>query len=115
MLSALDRIFYAGKSNFSHKPGAVVLSARRGGTTASFDVLNKYFSISEMPIVTSTYWNMVHGNRPEEVRQDLEGLQTMRNLARNMAWMLKLIEAGKNAGIEMPQTEKEYRTNFIKI
>ena len=99
---------------FSFKPGAAVVSARRGGTTASFDVLNKYFTISRMPIVSSQYWNMVHGNSPDEVRQDLEGLQTMRTLGRNMAWLLKCIEAGKAGGIPMPEREPFQRTNFIR-
>ena len=87
---------------------------RRAGTTASFDVMNKYFSIMQMPIVTSSYWNMVHGNTPDEVRQDLEGMQTMRNLARNMAWMLKCIEAGKKTGVSVSRSEMKDRTNFIR-
>lgn len=114
ILSVLDRAFYAGKSAFAHKPGAAVVSARRGGTTASFDVLNKYFTISEMPVVSSSYWNMVHGNTPDEVMQDKEGLQVMRNLGRNMTWMLKCIEAGKINGIQVPKTEAQNRTNFIR-
>lgn len=114
ILSVLDRMFYAGKNVFAHKPGFAIVSARRGGTTASFDVLNKYFTISQMPVVSSTYWNMVHGNTPEEVRQDGEGLQVMRNGARNMAWMLKCIEAGKAQGIEYPTAESGVRTNFIR-
>ena len=89
-------------------------SARRAGTTASFDVLNKYATISQMPIVGSTYWNMVHGNQPEEVLQDKEGLQTMRNIAHNMAWLLKSIEAGKSAGVPTPATERGVVTNFIR-
>ena len=84
VLSVLDRVFYAGNAAFAHKPGAAIASARRAGTTASVDVLNKYITISQMPMVSSTYWNMVHGNTPEEVRQDAEGMQTMRNLARNL-------------------------------
>ncbi|MCI6153178.1 MAG: flavodoxin family protein [Fusobacterium perfoetens] len=114
ILSLLDRAFYAGKKVFMYKPGASILSARRGGTTASFDVLNKYFTICQMPIVSSTYWNMVHGNTPEEVLKDEEGLQTMRNLGRNMAWILKCIEAGKNNGIVPAKSETEYRTSFIR-
>lgn len=93
--AVLDRVFYAGSSNFAFKPGAAIASARRGGTTASFDVLNKYFTINQMPIVSSTYWNNIHGNSPEETIQDLEGMQTMYNLGKNMAWMLKCIESGK--------------------
>lgn len=112
--SLLDRAFYAGKAAFVHKPGAVIVSARRGGTAASFDVLNKYFSICQMPIVSSTYWNMVYGSKPEEVLRDEEGMQTMRNLGRNMAYLLKCIEAGKKAGIQPPATESQFRTNFIR-
>ena len=114
ILSALDRIFYAGKSAFAHKPGAAIASARRAGTTASVDVMNKYFGISEMPIVTSSYWNMVHGNQPKEVEQDREGLQIMRNLGRNMAWLLKCIEAGKSKNISIPENEYADKTNFIR-
>lgn len=114
ILSALDRMFYAGKSAFAHKPGAAVASARRAGTTASVDVLNKYFTIAEMPVVSSSYWNMVHGSKPEDVRQDLEGMQIMRNLGRNMAWMVKCIEAGKQQGIALPQNEYNNKTSFIR-
>lgn len=114
ILSALDRMFYAGKSAFAHKPGAAVASARRAGTTASVDVLNKYFTIAEMPVVSSSYWNMVHGNKPEEVKEDKEGLQVMRNLGRNMAWLLKCIEAGKDQGILIPENEYSSKTNFIR-
>lgn len=114
ILSLLDRAFYAGSSAFCYKPGAAVVSARRGGTTASFDVLNKYFTISQMPVVSSQYWCMVHGNTPEEVRQDEEGLQIMRTLGRNMAWLLNCIQLGKENGI-IPQRDAEQRiaTNFI--
>lgn len=114
ILSLLDRVFYAGGANFVYKPGAAVTSARRSGTTASFDVLNKYFTICNMPVISSNYWNNVHGNTPDEVRQDLEGLQVMRNLGRNMAWILKSIEAGKNAGITMPVQEERIYTNFVR-
>jgi multimeric flavodoxin WrbA len=86
----LDRFFYAGKG-FEYKPGAAIVSCRRGGSTAAFEQLNKYFTISGMPVVSSQYWNMVHGTTPDEVRQDLEGMQTMRTLGRNMAWLLKKI------------------------
>lgn len=113
-LALLDRMFYAGIEHFLHKPGAAVISARRAGTTASQDVLNKYFTDACMPVVSSTYWNMVHGRTPEEVKQDLEGLQTMRNLGRNMAWMLRCIEAGKEKGIIPPQMQTEHWTNFIR-
>ncbi|HIW48081.1 MAG TPA: flavodoxin family protein [Firmicutes bacterium] len=114
ILSALDRAFFAGGANFAQKPGAIVVSARRAGTTASLDALQKYLGISQMPIISATYWNMVHGNTPQEVEQDLEGLQTMRNLGHHMAWMLKCIAAGKEAGIQPPLAEGTYRTNFIR-
>ena len=114
ILSFLDRAFYSGSRYFAHKPGASVAVARRGGTTASFDVLNKYFGISQMPVAGSTYWNIAHGRTPGEVTQDEEGMQTMRNLARNMAWMIKCFDAGKKAGIETPEAERNYRTNFIR-
>lgn len=114
ILSFLDRLFYSGGGAFAFKPGAAVASARRAGTTASLDVLNKYFTIARMPVVSSNYWNMVHGNTPEEVKQDLEGLQIMRGIGQNMAWMIKCIEAGKAAGISYPQTEKKIKTNFIR-
>ena len=114
ILSAMDRAFYSGGRYFTHKPAAAVASARRAGTTASLDVLNKYFTICQMPVVSSTYWNMVHGNSPEDVAKDLEGLQSMRNLGRNMAWLLKCIELGAKAGVTAPEAEKDYRTNFIR-
>lgn len=114
ILSFLDRLFYSAGSAFAFKPGAAVASARRAGTTASLDVLNKYFTIARMPVVSSNYWNMVHGNTPEEVKQDLEGLQIMRGIGQNMAWMIRCIEAGKAAGITYPQTEQKVKTNFIR-
>lgn len=119
ILSFLDRVFYAASSDrnggaFRFKPGAAAASARRGGTTASLDVINKYFGISQMPVAGSTYWNMVHGNSPEEVRRDLEGMQTMRNLGRNMAWLIESIAAGKAAGLSEPAEETGNRTNFIR-
>ncbi len=114
VLSALDRAFYAGKAAFAGKPGASVVSARRGGTAASYDVLNKYFGISSMPVVSSTYWNMVYGNTPDEVRRDAEGMQTMRNLGRNMAYLIKCIAAGRAAGIEAPAQETAAKTNVIR-
>ncbi|HNY50120.1 MAG TPA: flavodoxin family protein [Smithella sp.] len=112
--SFLDRCFFANSDVFSYKPGAAIVSCRRGGATAAFDQLNKYFTISKMPVVSSQYWNMVHGNMPEEVLQDLEGLQIMRTLGRNMAWLLKSIDAGKKAGITLPETEEKIWTNFIR-
>lgn len=112
--SFMDRAFYARGNRMINKPAAAVVSCRRGGATASFDQLNKYFSISNMPIVSSQYWNMVHGNTPEEVKQDEEGLQTMRTLAKNMAWLIKCIEAGRKAGVPLPAKEEKIYTNFIR-
>lgn len=114
ILSVLDRVFYAGKDAFFHKPAAAIASARRAGTTATLDVLQKYFTISQMPVAASTYWTMVHGCQPEDVQKDEEGLQTMRNLAANMTWLLKCIEVGKTAGITAPQAESGAWTNFIR-
>lgn len=111
--SFLDRFFYAG-GGLPYKPGAAVVTCRRGGSTAALEQLNKYFTISNMPVVSSQYWNMVHGNTPEEVRQDLEGMQIMRTLGKNMAWLLKCIEAGKEAGIKYPVREPRAVTNFIR-
>lgn len=117
--SFMDRAFYSAGSSkqaniFRYKPAAAVVSARRAGTTSTYDQLNKYFGITEMPIISSRYWNMVHGSTPEDVLQDEEGMQTMRILGRNMAYYLKCIEAGKKAGIELPKREKTILTNFIK-
>lgn len=114
LLSVLNRVFFAGGKAFAFKPGAAVVSARRAGTTGSIDVINKYFTINKMPVVSSTYWNMVHGNAPEEVLQDEEGLQTMRNLGKNMAWLLKTIETAKKNGVVLPEDEAGARTNFIR-
>ena len=112
--SFMDRAFYGKGAVYANKPAAAVMSCRRGGATATLDQLNKYFTISNMPIVSSQYWNMVHGNTPDEVRQDAEGMQTMRTLGINMAWLLKCIEAGKTAGIAMPEREAKVATNFIR-
>ncbi|MBQ2904973.1 MAG: flavodoxin family protein [Peptococcaceae bacterium] len=112
--SFMDRAFYGKGAVYANKPAAAVMSCRRGGATATLDQLNKYFTISNMPIVSSQYWNMVHGNTPDEVRQDAEGMQTMRTLGINMAWLLKCIEAGKAAGIAMPEREAKVATNFIR-
>ena len=112
--SFLDRLFYSNGKNFADKPGAVIVSCRRGGATAAFDQLNKYFTISNMPVVSSQYWSMVHGNTPEEVVQDVEGMQTMRTLGKNMAWLLKCIEAGDKAGVMRPQREAKINTNYIR-
>ncbi len=114
MTSFMDRFFYAGRAAFAYKPGAAIVVCRRGGSTAAFEQLNKYLTISSMPVVSSQYWNMVHGNSPEEVVQDLEGMQTLRTLGKNMAWLLKCIEAGKNSGVPLPEKEAAARTNFIR-
>lgn len=113
MISVMDRLFYTC-GDLWHKPAACVVSARRGGTTAALDVLMKYPSNRNMPIVSSQYWNMVHGNTPEEVVRDAEGMQTMRTLALNMSWLLKCIDAGKKAGIGVPRIEPKIKTNFIR-
>ena len=109
----LDRLFYANGGRMANKLGAAVVSCRRGGASAAFDRLNKYFSISNMHIVGSQYWNQVHGFTPDDVRKDKEGLQTMRTLGENMAWLLKSIEAGKKAGVPAPKYESRMQTNFI--
>lgn len=112
--SFLDRLFYSNGKRMAGKLGASVVSCRRGGASAAFDRLNKYFSICNMHIVGSQYWNQVHGYTPEDVRKDEEGLQTMRTLAQNMSWLLKCIEAGRAQGIELPVYEKTVRTHFIQ-
>ena len=114
ILSLLDRVFYAGSRVFKHKPAFAIASARRAGTTASIDVLNKYFMFAQMPVVSSSYWNMVNGNTPDQVEQDLEGLQTMRNAARNLVWIMKCIELGKVNNVEPPKNESGVRTSFIR-
>ena len=114
LLTFMDRAFYSGGDAFRFKPGAAVLSARRAGTVASFDVINKYFTIARMPVVASQYWNSVHGNNAEEVVQDKEGMQIMRTLGDNMAWLIKCIAAGKAAGINPPTPEAWEPTNFIR-
>jgi len=114
MKSFLDRLFYSGSKHLAYKPGAGIVSARRAGTTAALHQINHYFTINNMPLVSSQYWNMVHGNTPDEVRQDKEGLQIMRTLGQNMAWLLKSIEAGIEMGIEKPAPEPRERTNFIR-
>lgn len=113
LCALLDRVFFCKSGPYAFKPAAAVVSCRRGGATAGFDRLNKYFTISQMPIVSSRYWNMVHGNTPEETRQDREGMQTMRILGNNMAWLLKCIEAGRQSVPTPPQEETIY-TNFIR-
>jgi multimeric flavodoxin WrbA len=109
----LDRAFYAGSRFFLGKPGAAIVSCRRGGAGSAFDRLNKYFTITQMPVVSSQYWNAVHGNRPEEVRQDKEGLQIMRTLGGNMAWLLKSLAAARTS-VPRPEQEPRQSTNFIR-
>ena len=112
--SFMDRLFYSSSKKLAGKPACAVFSCRRGGASASFDQLNKYFTISSMPIISGQYWNMVHGSKAEDVEQDLEGLQVMRSLGRNMAWLLACIEKGKENGILFPEKEPPVRTNFIR-
>ncbi len=112
--SFLDRVFYSGGEKFAYKPGAVLVSCRRAGSTAALDQLTKYLTISNMFVVSSQYWNMVHGFTPDDVHKDLEGLHTMRTLGYNMAWILRCIEAGKKAGFTQPETEEKVWTNFIR-
>ena len=113
LVSFMDRVFYSGGKNLAYKPAAAVVSCRRAGAATTFDVINKYFTINNMPIVGSNYWNEIHGNTAEEAAQDEEGLQTMRVLGNNMAWLLKCIEKGKEAGLE-PVRERKIMTNFIR-
>ena len=115
----MDRLFFSeqlggdGKT-FYLKPVAAVISARRSGTTAAFEQMNQYFTMLEMPIISTRYWNNVHGRSVEDVEQDLEGLMNMRILARNMAWFLKCKEAGEKSGVELPEIEPHVFTNFIR-
>ena len=109
----LDRLLFCSERRMAGKLGAAVVSCRRGGASAAFDRLNKYFTICNMTVVGSQYWNQVHGFTPEDVRKDEEGLQTMRTLAQNMAWLLKNRDAGKRQGISAPIYEARINTNFI--
>lgn len=113
LISFLDRLFFSTSFDKTMKVGASVVSCRRGGNTATFDMLNKYFAISQMPIVTSQYWNMVHGNSAQEVMQDLEGLQTMRTLGRNAVFLIKAIDMAKGE-VGLPEKEDRVATNFIR-
>ncbi|MDR0425446.1 MAG: flavodoxin family protein [Clostridiales Family XIII bacterium] len=113
LCALLDRAFFSSRGAFARKPGAAVVSCRRGGAGSAFDRLNKYFTISSMPVVSSQYWNAVHGNTPDEVRQDKEGMQVMRALGRNMAWLMNSIEASKGL-VSEPETEPPVATNFIR-
>jgi len=111
LCALLDRVFYSQSAALAYKPAAAVLNCRRGGASAAFDRLNKYFTINNMPVVTSQYWNSTHGRRPEEVLQDREGMQTMRVLGKNMAWLLKNIGARK---IAPPEKEAWQMTDFCR-
>ncbi len=113
LTSFMDRAFYGRRKLFENKPACCICSCRRGGASATFDQINKYFSMSNMPIVTSQYWNQVHGTNPDEVKRDLEGMQTMRTLGNNMAWLLKCIDIAKKSGLEYPKNEEVVKTNFI--
>lgn len=113
LVSFMDRVFYSGGKKLAYKPAAAVVSCRRAGASTTFDIINKYFTINNMLVVGSNYWNEVHGNKAEEVLQDEEGLQTMRILGNNMAWALKCLALGKEAGIE-PVRERKIMTNFIR-
>ena len=110
----LDRVFYDAKQLFFYKPAAAVVTCRRGGAGNTFDQLNKYFTISSMPVVSSQYWNGVHGDRPEEVRADLEGMQTLRLVGDNMAWLLRSMTAAREAGVVPYEREVRVKTNFYK-
>ena len=114
LTSFMDRVFFGRGELFKNKPACGVMSCRRGGASATFDEINKYFAMNNMPIATSQYWNQVHGTNPEEVRKDEEGMQTMRTLGNNMAWLLKCIDVAKENGIEYPENEKQVKTNFIR-
>ena len=114
IIEFMDKFASMAGKDMIHKPAAAVASARRAGTTATLDVLIKYFTYHQMPVVSGNYWTMVHGNTPDDVRKDEEGLQIMRTLGNNMAWLLKCIEAGKNVGIAAPETEEKIMTNFIR-
>ena len=113
LISFMDRVFYSGGKMLAYKPAAAVVSCRRAGASTTFDVINKYFTINNMPIVGSNYWNEIHGNTAEEAAQDEEGLQTMRILGNNMAWLLRCLELGKAAGVE-PVKDRKIMTNFIR-
>jgi len=113
LISFLDRLFYSNSADLRMKVGASIVCARRGGTTAAMDVLNKYFTISQMPVASSTYWNIIHGGKPGQAAEDAEGIRTMRNLAKNMAYMMKAFAAAKDT-VELPENEPKVFTNFIR-
>ena len=114
LTSFMDRAFYSSGAKMAGKPAATVVSCRRGGASATFDQINKYYTINNMPVVSSQYWNQVHGSNAGEVVKDEEGMQTMRTLGNNMAWLLRCIEAGKEKGILFPEREPVIRTNYIR-
>lgn len=114
MVAFLDRLYWKGEKYLRFKPAAAVTVARRAGTTACLDVLNKYITYAQQPVITSRYWNMVHGSNGDDVMKDEEGIQIMHTIGRNMAWILKSIEAGKTAGVAQPESEKKVWTNFIR-
>jgi multimeric flavodoxin WrbA len=113
LVAFMDRMFFRKSGPYAYKPAAAIVNCRRGGATTAFDALNRYFTISSMPVVSSQYWNATHGLTPEQVRQDLEGMQTMRTLGNNMAWLLKCIEHSKTA-VPYPVRETPVSTNFIR-
>ena len=113
LISFLDRLFYSNSADLRMKVGASIVCARRGGTTAAMDVLNKYFTISQMPVASSSYWNIIHGGKPGQAAEDAEGIRTMRNLAKNMAYMMKAFAAARDT-VELPENEPKVFTNFIR-
>lgn len=114
VIAVLDRLWGVAGNDLRAKPAAAVTSARRAGTSATLDVLNKYFEFNQMPIVSANYWNMVHGVAPEDVFKDEEGMQIMRVLAGNMAWLVKSIATGKAAGVKQPESVEKIKTSFIR-
>ncbi len=114
MTAFMDRLFYVSGMKMKWKAAAAVVSCRRGGASAAFDVVNKYFLMNNMYVVGSQYWNQVHGNSPDEVIQDEEGMQTMRTLGENMAYLLRALQAARMEGVPLPQHESVVRTNFIR-
>jgi FMN reductase, NADPH-dependent domain protein len=114
LISFLDRLFMKANASLKFKPAAAITTARRAGTTATLDVIHKYFLYNQMPIVSSRYWSMAFGNSPEEVVRDEEGMQIMQTVGKNMAWIVKSIAAGKAAGVKQPVAEPRISTNFIR-
>ena len=114
LTSFMDRAFYSGGAKMAGKPAATVVSCRRGGASATFDQINKYYTINNMPVVSSQYWNQVHGSNAGEVVKDEEGMQTMRTLGKKMAWLIKCIDEGKKAGVTIPPQEPKIKTSFIR-